>query len=139
MTHDKRLVAENTARKAQAQLSRWLGTAAFRPLPAELPEGRFPDTHAPTGDLATHPQIEALRKSEDVTRFEAERARAERRPNWSWEVMYGQRQDGRADLATLQFSLPLLWNRARSPGPPAGKEACARRARAASRSTPNAS
>lgn len=112
MTHDKRLVAENTARKAQAQLSRWLGTAAFRPLPAELPEGRFPDTQAPTGDLATHPQIEALRKSEDVTRFEAERARAERRPNWSWEVMYGQRQDGRTDLATLQFSLPLLWNRA---------------------------
>lgn len=115
MAHDKRLVAENGTRKARAQLSRWLGVAAFRPLPAELPTPRFPETSAlpvPGDDLSAHPQLEALRKGEDVTRFEAERARAERRPNWSWEVMYGQRQDGRADLATLQFSLPLLWNRA---------------------------
>lgn len=115
MTHDKRLVAENAERKARAQLSRWLGAAAFRPLPTELPEPRFPETSAlpvPGDDLTAHPQLDALRKTEEVARFEAERARAERRPNWSWEVMYGQRQDGRTDLATLQFSLPLLWNRA---------------------------
>ena len=114
MTHDKRLQAENIARKAQAQLSRWLGAAAFRPLPAELPEPRFPETSAlpvPGDDLTAHPRLDAMRKTEEVARFEAERARAERRPNWSWELMYGQRQDDRTDLATLQFSLPLLWNR----------------------------
>ncbi len=115
MTNDKRLATENAARKAQAQLSRWLGPSAFRPLSEELPEPRFPETKAsPSGEgaLIAHPQLAALRKTEDVARFEVERARAERSPNWSWELMYGKRQDDRSDLVTLQFALPLQWNRA---------------------------
>lgn len=115
MTNDKRLAAENIARKAQAQLSRWLGSAAFRPLPSALPEPRFPELKtAVSADpmLASHPQLAAMRKTEEVARFEAERARAERSPNWSWELMYGKRQDDRSDMVTLQFALPLQWNRA---------------------------
>ena len=113
MTNDKRLTAENAARKARAQLSRWLGNAAFRPLPAELPEPPVPATDSGSADnLTSHPQLAMLRKTEEAARFDSERARAERYPNWSWELMYGKRQDDRSDLVTLQFSLPLLWNRA---------------------------
>lgn len=115
MSNDKRLAAENIARKARAQLSRWLGPAAFRPLPAELPEPNFVDLkdRPPSNDvLASHPQLAALRKTEEAARFDVERARAERSPNWSWELMYGKRQDDRSDMVTLQFALPLQWNRA---------------------------
>lgn len=111
MTNDKRFAAENAARKAKAQLSRWLGQAAFRPLPEELPDARFPERVSDDA-LTSHPQLVAMRKSEDVARFEAERAQAERSPNWSWELMYGKRQDHRSDMVTLQFALPLQWNRA---------------------------
>lgn len=115
MTNDKRLATENMARKAQAQLSRWLGDAAFRPLPDDLPQPRFPEPKTPfppDNAVASHPQLAALRKTEEVARFEAERARAERTPNWSWELMYGKRQEDRSDLVTLQFTVPLPWNRA---------------------------
>ncbi|HWP25878.1 MAG TPA: TolC family protein, partial [Xanthobacteraceae bacterium] len=112
MTNDKRLVAENAARKAKAQLSRWLGAAAFRPLPAELPAPMFPSSRLPPDDLDAHPELAAMRKIEKAAHFDVERARAERRPNWSWELMYGKRQEGRADMVTLQFALPLPWNRA---------------------------
>lgn len=113
MANDKRFATENAARKAQAQLSRWLGEAAFRSIAEELPEPRFPDNTPSAKDvLASHPQLAAARKTEDVARFEVERARAERSPNWSWELMYGKRQDNRSDLVTLQFALPITWNRA---------------------------
>lgn len=111
MNNDRRLATENLARKARAQLSRWLGDAAFRPLPDDLPELSGPATDA-ADDLTSHPQLAALRKTEEVARFDTERARAERYPNWSWELMYGKRRDDRADLVALQFSLPLPWNRA---------------------------
>ena len=111
MNNDRRLATENLARKARAQLSRWLGDAAFRPLPDDLPELSGPATDA-ADDLTSHPQLAALRKTEEAARFDTERARAERYPNWSWELMYGKRRDDRADLVALQFSLPLPWNRA---------------------------
>lgn len=112
MTNDKRLAAENIARKAKAQLSRWIGAPAFRPLPDEFPEPRFIASGTADDQIRNHPQLAALRKAEDAARFEAERARAELTPNWTWELMYGKRQDNRSDLATLQFSLPINWNRA---------------------------
>lgn len=112
MTNDKRLAAENAARKAKAQLSRWLGDAAFRPLPMELPAPKFPAAPSPPDGLSAHPQLAAMRRTEDVARLDAERARAERSFNLSWELMYGKRQDGRSDMVTLQFALPLQWNRA---------------------------
>jgi outer membrane protein, heavy metal efflux system len=115
MTNDKRLAAENAARKAQAQLSRWIGPNGFRPVAESLPVHAFMEPAADlttTAKLAEHPQIIALRKGEDVARFDADRARAERTPNWSWELMYGKRQENRSNMATLQFSLPLTWNQA---------------------------
>lgn len=112
MTNDKRLAAENGARKAKAQLSRWIGASAFRPLPDAFPEPHVAADKDVDAHVRRHPQLDALRKAEDAARFDAERARAELTPNWSWELMYGKRQDNRSDMATLQFSLPINWNRA---------------------------
>jgi outer membrane protein TolC len=38
-------------------------------------------------------------------------ANAEDLPNWSWEVMVGQRQSSRADMVSVQFTVDLPWQK----------------------------
>lgn len=113
--NDRRIAARSGAQRARARLARWLGDAAFRPLPVAL-------THADSGSveqmtsseavLEDHPQLAVRRKAIDVARFEADRARAERKADWSWQVMYGHRQADRSDMVSVQIAMPLQINRA---------------------------
>lgn len=114
--NDRRIAAENASARARAQLSRWLGDAAFRPLPAALSdETEALMRSAPPADLSleNHPQLAVRRQAEQVASFEAQRARADRKPDWSWEVMYGLRLEDRADLVSFQIAVPLQLNQAR--------------------------
>lgn len=86
---------------ATAALHRFTGEAGedlAEPAPGPLP--------ARAAYMAGHPLVVARQREIDVARRAAELAHAERRPNWTFEVAYGQRV-GRSDLVSLGVSIPL--------------------------------
>lgn len=113
MTVDKRLAAARDATKARAALARWIGDAAERPLGPDRPLFTPPERPLAAAMLAQHPVLQMELRAEEIARLGAERARAERRPDWSWELMYGKRPADGANLVSLQVSTGLPWDRAR--------------------------
>ena len=101
--------------RLQAQLARWIGDAAYQPLPAELPAlptapGEFDYTH--------HPEWIATQTMLDEARVEVDIARQEYKPGMMLDVSYGFRRpmpDGteRPDLlsAMVTFDLPVFRNK----------------------------
>jgi outer membrane protein TolC len=99
-------------------LQRWTGLVV-----EELSEPRL--AVVPTQDqfLAAHPLVVAKQRDIEVARQEVQVARLNRRPNWTYEVSYGQRQ-GRPDLVSFGVSIPLTV----SPGERQDRETAARQA-----------
>jgi len=101
--------------RLQAQLARWVGDAAYQPLPAELPAlpvapGEF--------DYTRHPEWIATQTMLDEARVEVEMVRQEYKPGMMLDVSYGFRRpmpDGteRPDLlsAMVTFDLPVFRNK----------------------------
>lgn len=99
-------------RAARARLVRWVGPAG------EWPLEKAPNIHelnldlsALDAQLAHHPEIAVLARNEDIAQANARLALAERRPDWSLEVMFGQRP-GYDNMVSFAVSLPLPWDRA---------------------------
>jgi outer membrane protein TolC len=93
--------------RARAELRRWIGAAAERALPDRVPALKL--TAASEAAVRSHPAIRAAEAQETAARREVEVARADRRPNFSWSVMYGWRPDY-GDMVTAQVSIPLFLN-----------------------------
>ena len=86
---------------ALASLARWTGS-----LTDELAEPRLPGVPAQAEYVTAHPAVLARQRDIEVARQEVEAARLNRKPNWTYEVSYGQRQ-GRADLVSVGVNIPL--------------------------------
>ena len=56
--------------------------------------------------MAAHPTVVAKRRDIEVARQDTTVARLNRKPNWTWEVSYGQRT-GYPDLVSFGVSIPL--------------------------------
>ena len=113
-TRDELIIAERDEARARAALSRWIGEAALRPLPDALPHelnSRL-DLAAAAGEIDSHPALQSSGHAIEAALRDVDRARAERRPDWGWRLMYGQRQDGRSDLVSFQVTVGLPRNRA---------------------------
>jgi cobalt-zinc-cadmium efflux system outer membrane protein len=82
-------------------LQRWTGLAAD-----ELTEPRLAVVPAQDAFVMSHPLVAAKQRDIEVARQVVEVARLDRRPNWTYEVSYGQRQ-GRPDLVSFGVSIPL--------------------------------
>jgi outer membrane protein, heavy metal efflux system len=85
----------------RVNLARWIGQAADElraPVIASLPDE---DAY-----VASHPMVVAAQRDLDVARQEAALAAANRKPNWTWEVAYGQRT-GMSDLVSFGVTIPL--------------------------------
>lgn len=82
-------------------LRRWTGIAA-----EVLDAPRLADVSAPGIYVAGHPVVLAKQRDLEVARQEVVVARLNRKPNWTYEVSYGQRQ-GRPDLVSMGVSIPL--------------------------------
>ena len=109
---DRASGAEQQIAAATAQLSRWIGTDAERPL-----AGRPALDAAPLQEdlldrqVDRHPQLAMLAGQEAVAQADADLARANRRPDWSWELTYGQRGSSYSNMVSLNVSVPVPWNR----------------------------
>ncbi|RQO39670.1 transporter [Variovorax sp. KBW07] len=89
---------QNTARVA---FQRWVGLP-----PGELmPPGAIPLPDEQRY-IAGHPTVAAMQRDLDVARRAADVTASNRKPNWTWEVAYGQRS-GYADMVSVGVSIPL--------------------------------
>src|SRR5262245_8622941 len=104
---DKRAEFDKQAARAKAMLSRWLGTAAGRPLaPFKLPVV-FAEEGALADHIAHHPHVQALERQVDVAQAEAALAKAATRPDWSLEFAYQQRGPTFSNMISVQVSIDL--------------------------------
>ena len=97
----------------RAALARWIGDAADLRLLGGLPICRPLAREQALPALGTHPMLEVARRQNVVAERGIAVATADRRPNWSWSVMYGQRVGNRSDMVGVEVSFDLPFNRSR--------------------------
>lgn len=109
---ERELMLNAQQARLRAQLGRWIGPPAHRPLPAELPV--LPPLPAEF-ETAQHPEVLAARAGLEAARAEVGIARQEYKPGIMLDVSYGARRatpDGqsRPDMVTalVTFDLPLF-------------------------------
>jgi outer membrane protein TolC len=103
--------------RARADLGQWVGAAAARPLPAELPVWPDPPGLATLQEgLAAHPALDAASARIGARDAAVELARQAYRPGWALDVGYGYRDgedamgESRSDFVSIavSFDLPLF-------------------------------
>jgi len=107
-TTSARGIAEDESAEARQQqsaarvvLERWVGVQAEDlAAPVEL-AGLDEQAY-----IANHPMVLAAQRDIELARREAAVASSNRKPNWSWEVSYGQRT-GYSDMVSFGVSIPL--------------------------------
>jgi outer membrane protein TolC len=97
---------------AKSRLARWIGDSA------SLPLGSAPAMDAATVEstgvevhVLHHPQIDLLLKQEQVARADVDVAQANKRADWSAELMYSQRGPAYSNMISINFSIPLQLDR----------------------------
>jgi outer membrane protein TolC len=93
----------------RAELRRWIGVAADQPLGEAPPEFEI-DAETLRNQLRRHPALAAYDAETDVAQAGLRMARAERWPDWSWELSYGRRDPALEDMASVEVrvGLPLF-------------------------------
>lgn len=93
----------------RAELRRWIGAGADAPLSAGAPVFEI-DAEMLRHHLARHPALAAYDAEGEVAQAGLAMARAERWPDWSWEVSYGRRDPALEDMASVEVrvGLPLF-------------------------------
>ncbi len=94
---------------ARAELRRWIGAAADEPLAADTPAFDI-DPAQLRQHLRHHPGLLAFQAEAGAAEANVQIARAERRPDWSWELSYGHRDPRFGDMASaeVRIGLPLF-------------------------------
>lgn len=101
--------AKGNEARARAQLARWIGPAAQRPLPDALPNLALPPS-MPMDQMNEHPHIRVAEAQEQAAERQVDVARTQRRPDVTWSLMYSWRPDF-GDYVSAQVSIPLQINR----------------------------
>ncbi len=103
--------SERQVANAVAQLARWLGDEARRPLAAQPATQAVPlNADELEARFARHPEIEVLQRREAIAQAEADLAAANKRPDWSVGLTYGKRGPAYSDFVFLSLSVPLQWD-----------------------------
>ncbi len=105
---DKVQQQQRALARARVQLARFIGPAAERPLAPAPDTARLPV--AASELLATHadhPQLRVFAEREELARTDMALAAAGRKPDWSVEFMWGQREPNYSNMVSLTFTVDL--------------------------------
>lgn len=93
----------------RADLRRWIGDAADEPLSDDAPSFVI-DAAMLRDHLRRHPSLAAYDAEAAAAEAGLRMARAERWPDWSWELSYGRRDPALEDMASVEVrvGLPLF-------------------------------
>jgi outer membrane protein TolC len=113
-TEDRIAQIERRIAIAKTMLARWVG-----PAPANEPLGAAPSIDGVRLDpanletqFAHHPEIKVMVKKEETAMAEAEVARANKKSDWSVELMYSQRGPSFSNMVSVNVAVPLQWDQA---------------------------
>jgi outer membrane protein TolC len=96
---------------ARAELARWIGSAADRPLPDTIPDIEVPlEVPGEALALAAHPSVQAAEAEQEAAERQVDVAREDRWSDISWSVMLGLRAHF-GQMVTGTVSIPLQTNR----------------------------
>jgi cobalt-zinc-cadmium efflux system outer membrane protein len=115
---DELLQAEREATIARAELARWIGASAQRPLGPVPGFDTLPAApEAILGSLHRHASLVTFDAQRALAESEIELARAEKRPDWSAELAYGNRGSAFSDMVSIEFrvGLPLFGRNRQDP------------------------
>jgi outer membrane protein TolC len=112
---DDRLIEADRARsESQAELSRWLGQDAYRPIAMKLPKWEvLPQLSALRDALTGHPALEAAHADVSAQQAAVDMAEENQKPGWALDLGYGYRDgyqpDGspRSDFVSLAVTVDL--------------------------------
>lgn len=98
-------------RTAKTALARWIGEDAEKPLAGKpaIDSIRL-HAHLLEAEIANHPQIQTLAKQEEIATTEARLAQANRKSDWSVELMYSVRGSSYSNMVSVGVSVPLQWD-----------------------------
>ena len=109
---DQASEADRRVRTVKTSLARWVGEEG-----AMLPLAGKPsmdvlrlDAAALEAELAHHPEIATLTRKEEIAEAEARIAQAEKKADWSLEVLYSQRGPLYSNMVSIGVSIPLQWD-----------------------------
>ena len=108
---DRVLQAERESTIARAELARWIGADAQRPLAPAPTFDVLPDAPAKLlGSLHRHASLVTFDAQRALAESEIDLARAEKRSDWSAELAYGERGSAFSDMVSLELrvGLPLF-------------------------------
>lgn len=99
---------------AKALLQRWVGEAASKPLgiPPRIDSARLAE-HKLSHEIEKHPDIAVMNARERIALADADVARQEKIADWSWSLMYSNRDSRFGDMVSLGVSIPLQWDQVR--------------------------
>jgi outer membrane protein TolC len=111
MVNDRMSDQERLLARARAALRALVGEAAERDLSA--PPDINALTHTPNvlvGAIETHPDQRILEEREALAASEVALAASTRKPDWGWEVSFGQREPRFSNMVSVTISMDLpLW------------------------------
>lgn len=108
---DRLIEIDRMSATTQADLARYIGAAANRPLPDTLPVLRDPPSFAVIeAALADHPELVGHDATIAVEEADVRLAEEAYKPSWALDAGYGLRSGGRADFASVgvSVSIPLF-------------------------------
>lgn len=112
---DERLVqTQGQAAVAQTQLRRWVGDTAFslawhQTTPPDV--GHLPGHVFDSESIAQRrPEIVLLDRREGMALAEVEAAQANRRADWTAELMFNQRGSAYSNMVSINVSVPWQWD-----------------------------
>jgi outer membrane protein TolC len=98
-------------RTAGTALARWVGEAADTPLGSKPNiEVIQLDPRALEAQLTHHPQIAMFAKQAEIAATEVRLAQANKKSDWSLEVMYSQRGSAYSNMVSVGVAIPLQWD-----------------------------
>lgn len=113
LLEDRLSTVDRQQRNAALVLARWVGPDAERPA-TEAPA--WQTSRLEDGRLQEHipvlPDLLVLKAQVDAAQTESRLADANRRSDWSVEVMYSQRGTAYSNMLSVGVSIPLQWDRA---------------------------